>query len=86
MSALLNLHRCYFAEALREQPNDLLKHRYGPSVIATYRSAYRLIQGLKAIPCKFAPRHISKFSLSWSYGLSAAVSVVVVHYRTGLEV
>ncbi|KAI0275236.1 fungal-specific transcription factor domain-containing protein [Gloeopeniophorella convolvens] len=43
--ALLNIHRAYFAQALRENPLDPLKHKYGLSVMALYRSAYRLVEG-----------------------------------------
>ena len=70
--ALLNLHRTYFAQALHDQPQDLLKHRYGPSVMATYRSAWRLIEGLKQ-PSKKTPKLLSRHSLAWSQNLSAAV-------------
>lgn len=72
LAALLNLHRTYFAQALRDQPNDLLRHRYGPSVMATYRSAWRLIEGLKQ-PTRRAPGLIAKHNLAWSHALSAAV-------------
>ena len=71
-SALLNLHRTYFAQALHEQPHDLLRHRYGPSVMATYRSAWRLIEGLKKPSTKIS-QLLSRYSLAWSQGLSAAV-------------
>ena len=43
--ALLNIHRAYFAQALRENPLDPLRHRYGLSVMALYRSAFRLVEG-----------------------------------------
>jgi hypothetical protein len=45
LSALLNIHRAYFAQALRENPHDPLGHRYGLSVMALYRSAFRLVEG-----------------------------------------
>jgi hypothetical protein len=71
-TALLNLHRTYFAQALHDQPQDLLKHRYGPSVMATYRSAWRLIEGLKQ-PSRKTPNLLCKYSLAWSQALSATV-------------
>ncbi|KAH9957554.1 fungal-specific transcription factor domain-containing protein [Lactifluus volemus] len=43
--ALLNIHRAYFTQALRENPHDPLRHRYGLSVMALYRSAFRLVEG-----------------------------------------
>jgi hypothetical protein len=73
--ALLNLHRPYFVDVLRDQPDDLLRHGYSPSVMATYRSAYRLIEGLKLLPCTKVPNLLSRMHLPWSHALSAAVSV-----------
>lgn len=77
-TALLNLHRPYFAQALNELPNDLLRHRYGPSVMAIYRSAWRLIEGLRETHKK-APQVVERLSLPWSQSLSAAVSLQHFH-------
>ncbi|KZP08682.1 hypothetical protein FIBSPDRAFT_1052268 [Athelia psychrophila] len=44
---LLYIHRSYFARAIHEEPINPLKHEYGPSVMASYRSAYRMVCGLK---------------------------------------
>ncbi|KZP31693.1 hypothetical protein FIBSPDRAFT_1037264 [Athelia psychrophila] len=44
---LLYIHRSYFARAIREEPLNPLKHKYAPSVMASYRSAYRMICGLR---------------------------------------
>ena len=71
--ALLHLHRPYFAQALKEMPSDLARHRYIPSVIAIYRSAWRLIEGLQ-IAWRRVPQVLTRFPLAWSQGLSAAVS------------
>jgi len=79
-STLLNLHRTYFAQALHDQPQDLLKHRYGPSVIATYRSAWRLIEGLK-LPSRRTPDLLSRYSLAWSQALSAAIVMCLLVTR-----
>ena len=70
---LLNLHRPYFAQALQESPADLHRHRYLPSVIATYRSAWRLSRGL-AVTWKAVPGILVRLLLPWSHALSAAVS------------
>ncbi|KAF8079273.1 fungal-specific transcription factor domain-containing protein [Lyophyllum atratum] len=69
---LLNIHRAYFARALQEMPVDLARHRYIPSVIAIYRSAWRLIEGLQ-LYWRIAPHPISRTTLPWSQGLSAAI-------------
>ncbi|PPQ69993.1 hypothetical protein CVT26_013281 [Gymnopilus dilepis] len=69
---LLNLHRAHFAQALQEAPHDLQRHRYLPSVVAVYRSAWRLLRGL-AITWKCIPKFLARLNLAWSHGLSAAV-------------
>jgi hypothetical protein len=70
--ALLNLHRGYVAQALQEAPGDLQRHRYLPSVVAIYRSAWRLIRGL-ATTWTIIPKFLARVHLAWSHGLSAAV-------------
>ncbi|KAF8956467.1 hypothetical protein BDZ97DRAFT_1925478 [Flammula alnicola] len=70
--AILNLHRGYFAQALQETPSDLQRHRYLPSVVAIYRSAWRLIRGL-AMTWMVIPKFLSRVNLAWSHGLSAAI-------------
>lgn len=70
---LLNLHRPYFAQALQESPADLHRHRYLPSVVATYRSAWRLSRGL-AVAWRAVPVILARLLLPWSHALSAAVS------------
>lgn len=79
-STLLNLHRCYFAQALQDQPNDLLKHKYAPSVMATYRSAWRLIQCLTK-STKHTTHVLQRHSYSWSQGLSAAIVMCLLVTR-----
>ncbi|ETW86659.1 hypothetical protein HETIRDRAFT_308468 [Heterobasidion irregulare TC 32-1] len=69
---LLNLHRVYFAQALREKPEDPLKHKYGPSVMAIYRSGYRVIEfGQRAMSA--LPQSFFRSTLAWSKVLSAAI-------------
>ena len=70
---LLNLHRPYFAQALQEAPADLHRHQYLPSIVATYRSAWRLSRGL-AVTWRAVPAILARLLLPWSHALSAAVS------------
>jgi len=70
---LLNLHRPYFAQALQETSVDLHRHRYLPSVVATYRSAWRLSRAL-AMTWRAVPAILARLILPWSHALSAAVS------------
>lgn len=71
---ILHLHRPYFAQALSDMPHDLLKHRFGPSLMATYRSSWRLIEALRDLHRR-APFILGRIPLPWSYSISAAVSL-----------
>ncbi|KAG6856115.1 hypothetical protein H0H87_007329 [Tephrocybe sp. NHM501043] len=71
-TTLLNLHRAYFARALQEMPNDLMRHRYIPSVMAVYRSAWRISKGLD-MTWKNAAQVLMRITIPWSQGLSAAI-------------
>ncbi|KAH9964107.1 fungal-specific transcription factor domain-containing protein [Russula dissimulans] len=74
-AALLNIHRIYFAQAIRENPLDPLRHRYGLSVMALYRSAFRLIEGCTRT-CQVCPPNFQFFRTSFSS--SKVLSVVIV--------
>ncbi|KAF8167169.1 fungal-specific transcription factor domain-containing protein [Crassisporium funariophilum] len=77
---LLHLHRAHFVQALQESPADLQRHRYLPSVVAIYRSAWRLIRGL-AMTWMSAPKVLIRFNLAWSHGLSAATVLCLLVTR-----
>ncbi|KAI0706170.1 hypothetical protein BC835DRAFT_1312763 [Cytidiella melzeri] len=77
---LLNLHRPYFAQVLSATPHDLLKHRYSPSVIAIYRAAWRLIEGL-IYTHQRVPLVIERVTLPWSQALSAAIVMCLLVTR-----
>lgn len=72
ITVILHLHRPYFAQALSELPHDLLKHRFGPSLMATYRSSWRLIEALRDL-YRRVPFILGRIPLPWSYSISAAV-------------
>lgn len=71
--ALMHLHRAYFAQALQDSPNDLTTHKYVASVIATFRSAWRLSKSMQ-VSWKSIPQLLARYHLAWSQILSAAVS------------
>ncbi|KAG2144679.1 uncharacterized protein EDB93DRAFT_1087548, partial [Suillus bovinus] len=79
-TTLLNIHRRYFTQALEDQPNDLLKHKYGPSVMAMYRSAWRVIENHSHAVRKI-PQAIERLSLYWSHALSAAIVMCMIVNR-----
>jgi len=69
---LLSLHRPYLVQILSEKPVDLHRHRYKASVVACYRSAWRLINATKHTFHREAQK-TSRLSLFWSHCLSATV-------------
>ncbi|GBE77611.1 hypothetical protein SCP_0104910 [Sparassis crispa] len=79
-STLLSLHRPFFVQALNEQPADLLRHRYGPSVMAIYRSAWRSINGAKEV-FKRMPAVISRFGLTWSQCIAGGIVMCLLVTR-----
>ncbi|KZP14746.1 hypothetical protein FIBSPDRAFT_921339 [Athelia psychrophila] len=70
---LLYIHRSYFARAIHEEPLNPLKHKYGPSVMASYRSAYRMISGLRDL-YDHGPEIAKQQRYFWSSLFSACVS------------
>ncbi|KZP23741.1 hypothetical protein FIBSPDRAFT_1042603 [Athelia psychrophila] len=48
-NTILSIHRSYFAQAVREKPLDLLKHKMAPSVRAAYKSAAQLVSGMQGL-------------------------------------
>ncbi|KAJ7584119.1 hypothetical protein C8J56DRAFT_1095331 [Mycena floridula] len=72
-ATLLNLHRGYFAQALHEKPNDLPNHPYFMSVLAAYRSAWRIMRCLS-----FTWEKSSDVCVRVNDGCSAALSAAIV--------
>lgn len=80
-AALLNLHRSHFTLALKEMPEDPLKHKYAASVMATYRSAWRMIEGLKLHWDHATRRLLERVSLPWSLALSGTIVLCLLVTR-----
>ncbi|KAI8981352.1 hypothetical protein BD414DRAFT_419588 [Trametes punicea] len=79
-TTLLNLHRPYFSQALNDIPEDPLKHKYGPSVVAIYRSAWRIFATSKCA-YKDAPGITSRISFIWSLALSGSIVMCLLVIR-----
>lgn len=73
--ALLHLHKPYFSQVLADKPGDILKHKYAPSFIAVFRSAWRLIRGV-CLTFERVPEFLLRAGASWSHAADAAVSPV----------
>ncbi|KAF9071992.1 hypothetical protein BDP27DRAFT_1321271 [Rhodocollybia butyracea] len=79
-NTLLHLHRAYLAQALQDSPDDLTSHKYVGSVIATFRSAWRLSKTMQ-IAWKSIPQLLSRYHLAWSQLLSAAIVMCILVTR-----
>ncbi|EIN09837.1 hypothetical protein PUNSTDRAFT_125868 [Punctularia strigosozonata HHB-11173 SS5] len=77
---LLYIHRCYFAQAVCDQPADPLKSPYAPSFLAAYRSACNILNTLKEI-AEVYPAELARCGELWSHAFSSAVMLasVVTH-------
>ncbi|KIK58189.1 hypothetical protein GYMLUDRAFT_45397 [Collybiopsis luxurians FD-317 M1] len=79
-NTLMHLHRAYFAQALQDSPDDLTAHKYLASVIATYRSAWRLSKTVQ-FAWKSIPQLLGRYHLAWSQVLSAAIVMCILVTR-----
>ncbi|GAW04046.1 hypothetical protein LENED_005812 [Lentinula edodes] len=77
---LMHLHRAYFAQALQDSPDDLTTHKYVASVIATYRSAWRLSKAMQ-IAWMHIPHLLARYHLAWSQVLSSAIVMCILVTR-----
>lgn len=71
---LLFIHRNFFAQAIINEPLNPLKHKYGPSVMASYRSAYKIMSGLRDLHA-IHPKPTSKLDYHWAVMFSACVII-----------
>ena len=73
-TALLYVHRCYFATALNDHPADPMRSQYAPSFLAGYRSATALLNTIRE-QFNLFPAQITRFWVIWTHAFSACVSV-----------
>jgi hypothetical protein len=71
-SALLQLHRKYFTQAMSDSAAFDLHHRYSPSVIATYLAASELISTVETL-FNQEQQLSARFLHFWFNSFSAAV-------------
>lgn len=71
-SNLLHLHRGYFAQAIKESPDDPLKHKFSRSVTAAYHSSRQLVSNLKSL-YTVHPGPVGRQQWFWSSFFSSCV-------------
>lgn len=76
-SALLYIHRCFFAHAISTNPLDPIKSQYAPSFLAGYRSACMIIASVKLQFTMF-PAQIARFWVLWTHAFSASVGNILL--------
>ncbi|PCH34306.1 hypothetical protein WOLCODRAFT_95215 [Wolfiporia cocos MD-104 SS10] len=83
-TTLLSLHRPFFSQALQDQPQDLLRHRYGPSVMAIYRSAWRIVEIAKDA-YKRDSAVTARISFIWSHALAGGIVMCLLVTRAPMS-
>ncbi|KAH9936325.1 uncharacterized protein B0H18DRAFT_868423 [Fomitopsis serialis] len=74
---LLNLHRAYFTSAMKVTEGYSMKHKYAPSVLATFHSALSVIWSLNTC-YRWEPELCVRVSILWSNCLSSALALCLV--------
>ncbi|KAG2145884.1 fungal-specific transcription factor domain-containing protein [Suillus clintonianus] len=78
---LLQLHRNFFTEALSDFDAFTYRHKYAPSVLATYLSASRLVATLGTMLHR-EPQLSKRFMCFWFNAFSGAVALSLIVSRT----
>ncbi|KAK0457651.1 uncharacterized protein EV420DRAFT_1546715 [Desarmillaria tabescens] len=82
-SNLLYIHRSYFAQAIQGQSRNPLQHMYAPSVLATYRSACRLISSLRGLNVVLGALVVESPSCSLSQDALILLNQTIPFYDEG---
>ncbi|KAI0640172.1 hypothetical protein C8Q77DRAFT_1045369 [Trametes polyzona] len=79
-NTLLNLHRPYFSIAVRDAPQDPLRHKFGPSVMSIYRSAWRMLTTSQSA-YRADPGTTGRCGMVWSHTLACAILLCLLITR-----
>ncbi|EIW79658.1 hypothetical protein CONPUDRAFT_144866 [Coniophora puteana RWD-64-598 SS2] len=80
---LLYVHRCFFAEALSNNPSDPMRSPYAPSFLAGYKSACELLGNLRYAFKRF-PAQMARFWVLWTHCFSSSVMLAsIITHATG---
>ncbi|KAG2060619.1 hypothetical protein BDR06DRAFT_986789 [Suillus hirtellus] len=78
---LLQLHRNFFTEALSDFDAFTYRHKYAPSVLATFLSASRLVATFETM-LRREPQLSKRFMCFWFNAFSGAVALSLIVSRT----
>lgn len=83
---LIYVHRCFFAEAINDSPQNPMKSQYSPSFLAGYHSACELLSIVR-IQFYMFPAHVARFWTLWTHTFSGTVLIAsIVTRATGAGV
>ncbi|CAL1710217.1 unnamed protein product [Somion occarium] len=80
---LTYVHRCYFAQALSDHPQDPLRSPYAPSFLAGYRSACALLLSMQE-QFELFPVQLARFWVLWTHAFSATVMLASIVTHGGI--
>lgn len=69
---LVYIHRCFFAEAVSNNPTDPMRSQFAPSFLAGYRGACEILNNLR-IQFDLFPAQIARFWVLWTHAFSSSV-------------
>ena len=73
------MHRGFCATALQEAPEDLLSHKYAPSVLAAYNSACSYVGLIESMYSQY-PKLIARMWFYFTHVFSSAVSPLTLSH------
>ena len=69
---LVYIHRCFFAEAVSNNPTNPMQSQYAPSFLAGYNSACEIVSNLR-VQFDLFPAQIARFWVLWTHAFSSSV-------------
>lgn len=69
---LIYIHRCFFAEAVSNNPTDPMQSQFAPSFLAGYHSACEIVSNLR-IQFDLFPAQVARFWVLWTHAFSSSV-------------
>lgn len=72
-SVLLQLHRSFYSYVLGREGGAPMTHRFAPSILATFRSACKILENLDQLYMK-VPALLTRYTVFWFHAFSGIVS------------
>lgn len=79
---LVYIHRCFFAEAVSNNPTNPMQSQYAPSFLAGYRSACEILSNLR-VQFDLFPAQMARFWVLWTHAFSSSVGTFLLDRSVG---